>query len=176
VPLTRLTTERLILRPPTLTDADAVFLGYAQDPEVARYVHWEVHRSIDDTRAFLERFAAEGEREDNYPWMILRRSDERLIGGMHLRISPPRGEFGFNLERAVWGSGYATEAARAVVDFAWTLPGIRRVQAMCHVDNTASARVLEKAGLFCEARLERYALFPAFGNEPQDLFLYAVTR
>jgi len=176
VPLTTLTTQRLTLRPPVVADAEAVFQGYAQDPEVARYVHWELHRSIDDTREFLGQFHADGERDDSYPWMIVRRGDERLIGGMHLRVALPRAEFGFNLERPVWGRGYATEAAKAVMAFAWEIPGVRRVQAMCHVENTASARVLEKAGLLCEARLERYALFPSFGAEPQDLFLYAVTR
>jgi [ribosomal protein S5]-alanine N-acetyltransferase len=52
-------------------------------------------------------------------------------------------------------------------------PAVYRVYAYCHVDNTGSARVLERAGLALEGRLVRYAMFPNLSAEPQDCLLFA---
>ncbi len=87
----------------------------------------------------------------------------------------PRCELGFNIARDRWGRGYGTEAVRAAATFGLGLEGVRRVQATCHVDNTASARVLEKAGMTREGLLRRYLRFPNLGSEPQDVYLYAKT-
>jgi RimJ/RimL family protein N-acetyltransferase len=173
VPLSRLTTGRLSLRPPHPDDARAIYDGYARDPDVARYVIWRPHASIDDTCDFLESFVAAGERDGDHPWIIAL-ADGTLIGAMHLRAQPPRAELGFNIAKPYWNRGYATEAVRAVTDFAFTLPGIERVQAVCHVDNAASARVLHKAGMRREGRLSRYMTFPNLGAEAQDVWMYAV--
>ena len=175
MPLTTLTSERLTLRPPRPEDSEAIFRGYATDPEVARFVLWTPHRSIAETEAFLTQFLEDGAEGDTYPWVITRSADAALIGAMHLRVEPPRGELGFNLARQHWGRGYGSEAVRAVTDFGLGLGAVGRVQAVCHVDNTASARVLEKAGMTREGRLQRYMLFPNLGAEPQDVYLYAKT-
>lgn len=176
MPLTTLTSERLTLRPPQLADAQAIFAGYATDPDVARFVVWTPHRDIAETEAFLSQFLEGGAEQGNYPWVITRSADAALIGALHLRVEPPRAELGFNLARQEWGRGYGTEVVRAAIAFAFGLAGVRRVQAVCHVDNTASARVLEKAGMRREGRLHRYLLFPNLGAEPQDVYLYAVTQ
>ena len=60
-----------------------------------------------------------------------------------------------------------------MISFAIALPGIERVQAVCHVANQASARVLEKAGMLCEGTLRRYTVFPNLGPHAQDVHLYA---
>jgi RimJ/RimL family protein N-acetyltransferase len=117
-----------------------------------------------------------GAEAGDYPWVITRSSDAVLIGAIHLRVEPPRAELGFNLARDQWGRGYGTEAVRAVIGFGFGLGGVCRVQAVCHVDNTASIRVLEKAGMRREARLHSYMLFPNIGAEPQDVYLYASTE
>jgi RimJ/RimL family protein N-acetyltransferase len=176
MPLTTLTSERLTLRPPRPEDAEAIFRGYATDPQVARFVLWTPHQSIAETEEFLAHFLEHGTEADNYPWVITRSSDAVLIGAIHLRVEPPRAELGFNLARDQWGRGYGTEVVRAAIGFGLGLGGVSRVQAVCHVDNKASARVLEKAGMKREARLHRYLLFPNFGAEPQDVYLYASTE
>jgi RimJ/RimL family protein N-acetyltransferase len=170
MPLATLHTERLELRPPSMEDADAIYHGYATDPEVARYVIWTPHESIERTRAFLEH------GDTSYPWAITLRQGGELIGAMHLRVSVPWAEFGFNLARAHWGAGYGSEAVRAVVEFGLALPGVHRVQATCHVDNGASARAMEKGGMIREGVLCRYMLFPNLGEDPQDVYMYAATR
>lgn len=173
MPQVTLRTGRLVLRFPQLDDAHAIYHGYATDPEVARWVIWAPHTSIDDTYRFLTQFIASGRRADQYPWVITLGAGDILIGAMHLRLHRPRAELGFNLARQFWGRGFATEAVEAVIAFARSLAGIERVQAFCHVKNAASARVLEKAGMQCEGTLRRYMIFPNLGPHAQDVWLYA---
>ena len=52
-------------------------------------------------------------------------------------------------------------------------PRVYRISAICHVDNTRSARVLQRAGLSFEGRLVRHTVFPNIGPEPQDVLLWA---
>ena len=80
------------------------------------------------------------------------------------------------LARAEWGKDYMTEALRAVIEFAFTLPKVRRVWAVCDVDNTASARVMEKAGLEREGILRKYAAHSNVSSEPRDVFCYSIVR
>jgi RimJ/RimL family protein N-acetyltransferase len=174
MPLATLTTDRLVLRPPSSDDAGAIFEAYATDAEVARFVIWRPHETIEDTHRFLKHF--ETHTQDGYPWIMTLRESGVLIGAMHLRVKVPWAEFGFTIARPQWGLGYGTEAVRSVVDFGLALPGVHRVQAMCHVDNGASARVMEKSGMLREGVLRRYMLFPNIAEEPQDVFVYAKTR
>jgi RimJ/RimL family protein N-acetyltransferase len=69
-----------------------------------------------------------------------------------------------------------TVALTAVVDAAFELRGIYRVWAVCDVENPASARVMEKAGMLREGVLKRYMLHPGMGNVPRDVLCYAKTR
>jgi len=170
-----LSSERLILRPPCLGDAAAIYEGYARDPEVARFVIWKPHRSIADTLEFLQHFVALVDGDDSYPWVMTLAADGTVMGAMHLRVHPPWAELGFNIARPYWNRGFGTEAVVAVIAFGLALPGIERVQATCHVQNVASARVLEKAGMRKEGLLRRYLVFPNLGKRAQDVFLYAVT-
>jgi ribosomal-protein-alanine N-acetyltransferase len=175
MPTSTLTTERLVLRPPTAGDSAAIYEGYARDPDVARYVIWTPHTSIAETHEFLQHFVASADRDDSYPWVMTLREDRTVIGAMHLRVHRPWAEFGFNIARLYWNRGFGTEAVRAVIAFGLRLPGIERVQAICHVENQASRRVLEKAGMRLEGVLRRYLVFPNVGEEAQDVFMYAVT-
>lgn len=175
MPTATITTPRLVLRPPRSEDAEWIFERYATDPAVTRFLIWPSHRSIGETRAFIEYYAALGDSGWAYPWVIERVDDEMLLGTIMLRVRPPIAETGFTVARAEWGRGYGTEALAGVADFAFTLPGVYRLQATCHVENGASARIMEKVGMRREGRLQRFAVFPMLGPEPQDAYLYAVT-
>ena len=171
----RLETRRLVLRPPTVKDAEAVFTGYAQDPEVSRYTSWSPHRTLADSREFL-RMAEEGwARGTVFSWAITRRDDARLLGMTDIRLEGHRGEMGYVLARSAWRQGYGTEAAGAVVGWALAQPALHRVWAVCDVENVASARVLEKAGMTREACLRAWAVMPAF-PAPRDVWCYATVK
>jgi RimJ/RimL family protein N-acetyltransferase len=173
VPPDEFLTDRLQLRPPTLDDAPAIFEHYGRDPRVPRYLPWAPHASLDDTLAWLHRLLAAREAGTRWPWTLLRRQDERLIGMIELRVAGASADFGYVLEHDSWGQGYATEAASALVAWARAQPTILRVFALCDTRNLASARVLEKSGLRAEG-LQRRAL--PHGGAAADVLVYAWVR
>jgi ribosomal-protein-alanine N-acetyltransferase len=169
-------TERLLLRPPRMDDAPAIFSSYAQDEEVTRYMTWRPHRSAAETEEYLRGvldFPGDGSR---LTWAITLRGDDTPRGMIELRTQGHKADFGYVLARPLWGRGYMTEALRAVVDFAFARPEVYRVWAVCDVDNVASARVMEKAGLSFEGVLRRHTVHPNLGPEPRDVRCYARVR
>jgi RimJ/RimL family protein N-acetyltransferase len=169
-------TPRLTLRPPQLSDAQAIFDAYAQDREVTRHLIWAPHRSVAETDEFLRRSLADAEDGKHLPWVITTNGDERLIGMIALRPNGHKADVGYVLARSDWGKGYMTEALRAVIEFAFTLPNMRRVWAVCDVDNVASARVMEKAGMEREGIMRKYAAHSNISSEPRDVFCYSIVR
>jgi RimJ/RimL family protein N-acetyltransferase len=173
---TEITTDRLFLRPPTTADAERIFVRYAQDPDVSRYMSWVPHRSIDDTRDYLRRVANDVEAGASAGYLIFSRDAGELLGSVGGRLNPPLIQWGYCLARDAWGRGFATEAARAFVKVAVRQPSIWRLQAFCDLENTRSARVLEKSGLKLEGVLRRYMVMPNLGDVPRDMFCYALVR
>jgi RimJ/RimL family protein N-acetyltransferase len=169
-------TARLLLRPIATGDAGAIFFGYAQDPEVARYVSWRPHRSIADTEAHIAcclAFPADRTRA----YAVVLRTGGRLVGSFELRRPEPhRLDCGYVLARAVWGQGLMTEALSEIVGWAMRQDGIWRIGAVCDVENPASARVMEKSGLVYEGILRRWLVHPNISAEPRDCLSYAQTR
>lgn len=168
-------TERLVLRRPVPPDAPAIFTRYASDPTVTRYLGWPMHRSIEDTRAFLTFAEDEWERWPAGPYLVIERASGQLIGGTGFAFETPfRAATGYVLAADAWGRGYATEALRAMVSMAPRL-GLRRVYALCHTQHRPSWRVLEKGGLAREGVLRRAYEFPNLApGDPQDVFCYSI--
>ena len=164
-------TARLVLRAPILADAPVAFATYAGDPESTRLMGWPTHATVDDTAAFFAHAISEWVALGAGVYLI--ELDGRIIGSSGLHLHPPgRAATGYILGRPWWGHGYATEACRAMVELGRAL-GLVRVDATCHPDNQASARVLAKAGMTFEGRLRRHGVFPQLGPEPRDVDLYA---
>jgi ribosomal-protein-alanine N-acetyltransferase len=169
-------TERLVLRRPKPSDAAAVY-EYGRDPEVARYMDWPALSDIQDAVAATERALQRWESGAEYTWRITVKPDDAPIGAVACRVSRHAADLGFVLSRAHWGKGYATEVARAVLDWLRTLESVERVSATCDVQNEASARVLEKIGMSREGVLERWVVRPNLpSREARDAFVYAWVR
>jgi len=169
-------TERLLLRKPRVDDAPVIFETYAQDPEVTRYLVWKPHQNIQETYQFLSALEQLWQAGKDFAYTISLKEDDSLIGMFGLHPMKMKLEVGYALARPYWGKGYMTEALRIVIDWAFTQPNIFRVQAICDVENIASARVMEKAGMSREGLLRRYVLHPNLGDEPRDSFMYAIVR
>lgn len=167
-----LDTRRLRLRLPTLEDAAGV-AAYASDPDVSRYVSWPTHRSLADAESFLRYAIGAVETGHERNWVIVERATSAVAGTVGLRVQGHRMELGYALARRWWGQGFATEAAEAVVAWALAQPTVRRVWAVCDVDNVASARVLEKIGMHREGRLANWAVMPNLGGGARDCWCYA---
>jgi len=166
-------TDRLLLRPVTLHDAEAVY-SYASDPRVTRFMIWETHRSVEDARAFL-REVLRAYEEGGLSWGIVHRADDRFVGtcGLEVVREHARAELGYVLHRGYWGRGLMPEAVRAVIRHGFEREGMERIQARCAVENAASARVMEKAGMSYEGTLRRYE---RIGGALRDMKFYAILR
>lgn len=169
-------TPRLTLRPPRREDAPATFAAYAQDADVTRFLVWQPHRTLADTEAFMERLLAATASGKQHSWILERPDDGAVLGSFALRLDGHKADVGYLLARAAWGQGLMTEALRAVIGFAWTLPQVQRVWAVCDVDNPASGRVMEKAGMQYEGRLRAWSFHPNVSAAPRDCLCYAVVR
>ena len=174
--LPELETQRLLLRRMRLDDARAMF-AYASDPEVTRYVLWDTHASVEDSEAFL-RFAVEGYRAGDFGgWGVVLKDSGEFVGtcGLDAGYAPEhaRAEIGYVLAREHWGRGLAPEAVRAVIRFGFGRLGLNRLEARCIAENTASARVMQKAGMTREGTLrEREHIKGQF----RDMELYSILR
>lgn len=173
-PFPTLPTQRLTLRALRQSDLQDLF-NYASDPEIDRYTPWSRYQSLAEAQTDLNDFIAEYERDGLGAWGIEHRADRRLIGITNLSLPHPRNrrtELGFTIARAYWRQGYASEAARAVIQFALGPMQLYRVEAVCLPDNQASARALIRAGMRYEGLLHNYQVWR---GEPRDLQMYAVT-
>lgn len=175
-PPDRFETEHLILRKPRIEDAQAIFEGYAQDPEVTRYLTWKPHQNIRETEEFLLACGQLWRTGKDFACAITLKEDDKLIGMFGLHPQKLKIEVGYGLARPYWGKGFMTEILKAVIDWALAQPDIFRVQAYCDVDNLGSARVMEKAGMEREGLLRRYVLHPNISDEPRDVYLYAIVK
>ena len=173
-----LRTERLLLRLPRLSDAEAIFKTYAADKDVTRYLTWTPHQSSDDTRDFLRFKIAEIKTGVTLNWVILRAGDGTLMGNIEARILKPwMIEIGYVLGRDYWGEGYMTETLAAVItNLFQKRHKIERVQAFCDCENPGSARVMEKCGMQQEGFLRRFGIHPNVSDKPRDVYLYSIIR
>lgn len=167
-------TERLVLRRPRLSDAEAIF-EYASDPKNIHYMDYGPRTNVSEVVKSLESRPAEWE-SGSFSWVLTVKPDDRPIGGIACWVEDHAAGFGYLLNQKYWGRGYATEAAHAVVNWAISLPEVYRVWATCDTENLASVRVLEKCGLVCEGRLHCYLVRPNISTIPRDAFIYARVR
>ena len=170
-----LETDDLLLRKPAQKDAKDIFC-YASDPEVARYVLWEPHRSLSETRSFI-RFLRSRIRA-GYPssWVVVLKETGHVIGtiGFIWYSDVNRSaELGYSFSREHWNHGYATQALKSVIDAAFTSLPLNRLEAQHDIRNLASGRVMEKSGLRQEGILRNRIVNK---GEYVDVALYAILR
>ncbi len=155
-----LRTERLTLR--EFEEGDWISTHvYESDPEVVRYETFGPY-SPEESRAYIARMLAEAANSPRltYDLAVVLRAEDRLIGRCGLRIVDPEqreGMLWYILNRAYWGCGYATEAARAMVDFGFGQLRLHRIWADCDPANAASIRVLGRLGMRLEAHFRENA-------------------
>jgi RimJ/RimL family protein N-acetyltransferase len=136
-----LKTARLVLRVPAASDVTAI-VAFAGDRRVAENTARIPHPY---TAADAEQFIAEANRQDGSATFAIV-LDGNLIGACGIDWRPEGAELGYWLGVPFCGRGYATEAARAVVDYAFGGLGHDALQSSARVSNPASRRVLEKCG------------------------------
>ena|SRR5271165_4095050 len=146
---TALQTGRLTLRAYTRTDIPALIPLIGAREVAATTLRIPHPYTRDDARDFIAITQDEHSGGTGLHLAIVLRESETLCGGVGLRIESDhrRAELGYWIGVPHWGNGYATEAAGAVVNYGFSMLGLRRIFASHFANNSASARVLRKIGM-----------------------------
>lgn len=144
-------TERLLLRPLTVADAESVF-EWVGDERVAQYMIYTTYKNVEQVKEWLESI-----KNDDTNFGFERLSDGKLIGSGDISPDHKNGFWGlgYNLRYDCWGNGYATEAAKAMIKYAHDNFGAAHFIAGHAEPNRASGRVMEKCGF----KFARYGEF-----------------
>ena len=169
-----LTTARLVLRDFRPGDEAAIH-AFSSDPEVTEHMFFGP-RTEGESRWYLQRMLESQREGPRMTWelAVLLRGQDWPIGACDLTLVNEReADLGYLLGREAWGQGFATELARALVSAGFEQLGLERIFAICEVTHTASAHVLEKAGLRYVHTLAQYR--EAKGRA-WDMYLYEIVR
>lgn len=136
--------EKLLLRHLRIDDAEQMFYGWTSNSDVAKYVIWERHSSIEETRNILNKWIDSYKREKKI-WGI--EFNKKLIGTISVVAeTEDECEVGYVIAPEQWNKGFATCALQIVISYLQSI-GYRKIFAEFFADNVASGRVMEKAGM-----------------------------
>lgn len=152
-------TERLQMREFTLGDIDAVY-EFQTNPDVTRFMGGDgaVKVRADAERIIREIWLVEYEKYGYARYALVHKGDQRVIGFCGLKFVPEAGlpDIGYRMLPEYWGQGLATEAARAVIDYARRVLNVEKFFGEVVEQNVASINVLEKLGLRHVDTYEKY--------------------
>ena len=164
-------TNRLTLRPIDLGDTEDMF-AYSSNIENTYYIY-PAHLTLEDTKFSIANYFMS---EPLGKYGVELKEEGKLIGTIDLRIKPAQlsAEIGYVLSHDYQGKGYATEAARAILDFAFTVLELEKVSATCNSENVASEALMIRLGMKKEGELRRYQVWKA--GEWINLLQYGILR
>lgn len=168
-------TERTVLRKITHDDQEEMF-KYCSVPEVSKYTVWDVHKTIEDTKAFIDSVLNRYGSSKVGPWGIEHQQTKKIIGScsfVNWDNRNLRAELGYVLSSFYWNQGYMTEAINRIIEFGFNELNLVRIEARCHPDNIGSARVMEKTGMEFEGILRRHIFAK---GDYQDVKIYAIIK
>lgn len=160
-------TNRLLLRPLVPADAEDVF-EWVSDPIVNKYLPYSLYHEVREVNAWISSLE---EAENEFAFCL--KSTGKVIGSGSISFDESRNayELGYNLNRAYWGKGFATEAAKAMIQWAYSSLGARDFCTNHATANTASGNVIRKCGF----QFERYGHYSRFdGSETFDASFYVM--
>ncbi len=149
-------TERLILRKFRLSDASDMFCGYCSDEEVTKFLSWNPHKSIDETKYLLESWAKDYSNPNTIKYAITLKENGKLIGAIDVvRYIDSIPEVGYALSREYWNNGYMTEACTALRDYLIKI-GFKKIYLRAYTTNERSNRVIVKCGFKYTGQIDMY--------------------
>ncbi len=170
-------TPRLILRKVTPEDLDNIF-EYCKNPNVARYVTWDAHQSLEDTKKFINYALDSYKVGAPEPMAIILKDDpkQRMIGSVGLIPASPKNrtfELGYVIAEEYWGKGIVAEAAKPLINFGFKHFAMQRLQCRCDILNPQSSRVMEKLGMQYEGTLKASMYLK---GKLRDMHMYSIVK
>ena len=163
----KIETERLILRPLVKEDSRDVF-EWVGDPVVNKYMPYALYQNIRQVEEWIDSIS-----DDKNEFAFCLKDTHKVIGAGSVTFDPEREayELGYNLNRAFWGKGYATEASRAMLQWAYQNLSAREFVANHANANVASGKVIKKCGF----EFDHYGQYSRFdGSETFDASFYVL--
>lgn len=154
-------TDRLRIRQMRTTDAPALF-AIKSDLEVTKHYGQEPHRSLDQTREWVQKRIADYERREVIFWVLALRDDDTAIGSVCFWNFDPTlscAEIGYELHPTYWRSGIMSEALSAIITFGFKQLALHRIEANPLAINQASSELLLKLGFKHEGTLRERVFF-----------------
>ena len=170
-----LETERLILRKFHLEDVNDVY-EYGSDEEVNKYVKFETYKSLHDAQNYIDYVLTKYSKGEIAPWAIIHKKDNKMIGYIEfIEIKEDHywGEISYVFNRNYWGKGLGSEAVKEILNLAFNIFELNRVQARCINENIASYRIMEKVGMKYEGTSKEAMLKD---NNFHDIVQYAILK
>ena len=155
----RIETKRLTLRPFRPEDAHDMFINWASDPKVTRFLTWPTYTSEDDAVTYCTARAVLSDTPEIYEWIIECKENGQAIGTVsaaNFREKFDTCELGYCLSSKYWHCGFMTEAVSAVISYLFDQVDVWRIGAMHDVNNPASGQVMKRAGMRYEGILRGY--------------------
>lgn len=179
----RIETDRLILRRFRVSDAEDMYSNWAKDPIVSKFLSWQPHKKINETKKLLRKWNRAYRNRKVYNWAIELKEIGQVIGSISVvkdKVNWYNGkkaivekEIGYSIGRNWWGKGIVTEALKAVIDFLFTNTDTTRITAKHNTQNPASGKVMQKADMHYEGTLREFST-SNYGIE--DICVYSILR
>ena len=169
----QLETKRLILRPWEQADAEELYC-LARDPKVGPAAGWMVHTSVENSCEIIRTVLCAPET-----YAVVLKQSGRIIGSIGLEPDRRREdvrsmEMGYSLAEESWGKGYMTEAACAVIDYAFRELGLAVLAICTGPENRRSQRVIEKCGFQYEGRQRKG--YHIYDGTDRDNLMFSIIR
>jgi len=169
-------TQRLILRRFQVTDLISIFKNWLSDPEVQNNYGEIACNNIEEAEQLVKKWIFLYQNREFYKWTIILKETEESIGQIAFYLvdsKNQRADIEYCIGQSYWSNGYATEALKAVIDYAFKRICLNRVQALHRSKNPLSGKVMQKAGMKYEGTLRQYLIHK---NEFDDCIMYAIIR
>lgn len=169
-------TNRLILRPFNIDDAEDMFNNWASNDNVTKFLTWPSHSSVEITKDVLKQWTETYSDLKTYHWAIMLKDINQVIGDISVVKMDEECltvELGWCMSEKYWGQGIMPEAAKAVCDFLFDEVGFNRIAALHDSNNSKSGRVMQKIGMKYEGTKRQ-----ASKNNQGicDIVLYAILK
>lgn len=147
----RLETDRLLLRPFVIEDAEVMYRNWANDPEVTKFLTWPPHESVQVTKDLLADWISQYCNNDFYHWtIVLKEEGEEPVGSISVVLKEDEIKMvhiGYCIGKRWWRQGITSEALARLVKFFFEEVGVNRIELKHDVNNPNSGKVMKKCGL-----------------------------
>ena len=168
-------TQDYRIRKIEISDAVPIYENWARKMEVARYTTWLPHKSLVETTAYVEKCIV-GWSNDNFTWTIENKATSEISGSFAARVDGHKIEIGYLLAPRHWGKGIMTDVVSSFIGKSFQNQTVQRVGAVCDVQNPASRKVMEKAGMQYEGILASWMLHPNMVPKARDCYCLGISR